>query len=280
MSITLKQAVAMQAVANPAEKIPAVEVYDLACSQKSLEIFDDAVVYSHIPCQLDHISILTSTAFSGAFSIVGKILLIGLELIPTARSVYNLQGKNALYHFLNVIVLNPLQVLTTILSTIIRVAFSILGIIIPDVSLHAFRIAAFVAQNGESLFDLALSGGPSEIPDVVITDEKNLIQSLDLKKVKHTLYRDCPSALADWAIQKLKPQPMRPFLTPINWVDSGKTEHKRTYILCEDDRDVHPITQLNVLKHYPCRIIKLKSGHFPFLSHINELGQILSMIKE
>lgn len=140
---------------------------------------------------------------------------------------------------------------------------------------HLFLIAAFVAQEGQSLLDIALAGGPSEIPNLLLTNEKNKTQSLDLTKAREALYHDCPSEIADWAIGQLQSSPMEPFERPIHWKDSGKTKEKRTYIVCENDRDVHVSTQIGILKNYPCKIIPLQVGHFPFLSHPKLLADIL-----
>lgn len=140
---------------------------------------------------------------------------------------------------------------------------------------HLFLIAAFVAQDGQSLLDIAIAGGPSEIPNLLISDEENKTQSLDLLKAKNALYHDCPSELADWAISRLQPQPIAPLVAPVHWKDSGRTKHKRTYILCEDDRDVHVTTQLGIVKNYPCQVVSIKSGHFPFLSQPKQLAEIL-----
>lgn len=69
---------------------------------------------------------------------------------------------------------------------------------------------------------------------------------------------------------------MEPFIRPIYWKDSGKTQDKRTYIVCEEDRDVHLTTQLSIIENYPCQIINFKSGHFPFLSNPKLLAEILT----
>lgn len=166
---------------------------------------------------------------------------------------------------------------------VILVAHSMSGILAaplldqyPEKISHLFLIAAYVSQNGKSLLDMAIAGGPSEIPDLLITDEKAKSQSLDLRKVKNALYHDCPSEVADWAIPQLQPQPMAPITTPIHWKDSGKTRHKRTYLFCEEDRDVHPITQSTILKDYPCDVVNLKTGHFPFLSNPQLVAEILT----
>ena len=76
-------------------------------------------------------------------------------------------------------------------------------------------------------------------------------------------------------MSNLQPQPVSPFMTPIYWKDSGKTINKRTYIFCEDDRDVHPITQQNILNKFPCEVVRIKAGHFPFLSKPKDLAKIL-----
>lgn len=141
---------------------------------------------------------------------------------------------------------------------------------------HLFLIAAFVAQNGQSLLDIALAGGPSEIPTMLIIDAEKKTQRLDLSKVKNAFYHDCPSELANWAIPQLQPQPIAPLTTPIKWIDSGKTRHKRTYLVCEKDRDVHITTQLGIIEQYPCRMVKLESGHFPFLSQNEKLAEVLT----
>lgn len=165
---------------------------------------------------------------------------------------------------------------------VVLVAHSMAGILCaplldayPDRISHLYLIAAYVPQEGRSLLDLAISGGPSEIPKLLITDEINKTQSLDLKKAKEAFYHDCPSDIADWALSRLQPQPMSLFNTPIYWKDSGKTKHQRTYIFCEDDREVHITTQQNVLQNYPCQTVSIKSGHFPFLSQPKQLADII-----
>lgn len=173
--------------------------------------------------------------------------------------------------------------ITKYTEPVILVAHSMSGILAaplldryPERISHLFLIAAFVAQNGQSMIDIAVAGGPSEIPPILIEDAKNNTQRLNLKKAKAALYYDCPSEVADWAISQLQPQPLAPLTTPVRWIDSGKTRHKRTYIFCEEDRDVHPTTQQNILEHYPCRVINLKAGHFPFLSIPEQLAELLS----
>lgn len=97
-----------------------------------------------------------------------------------------------------------------------------------------------------------------------------------LKKQKMLFSMTVPKNLLIGAIQRFQANLIAPFLTPINWKDSGKTKDKRTYIVCEDDRDVHLSTQLNILKNYPCPVIPFKSGRFPFLSKPKELAEILN----
>ncbi|CDZ80839.1 acetoin dehydrogenase E2 subunit dihydrolipoyllysine-residue acetyltransferase [Candidatus Rubidus massiliensis] len=141
---------------------------------------------------------------------------------------------------------------------------------------HLFLIAAYVAQNGKSLLDLAVKGKYSEIPHLLITDQQSKTQTLDLSKAKNALFHDCSDEIALWAMQRLQASPMEPFKAKVRWKDSGKAIDKRTYIVCELDRDVHITTQLDIIQSYPCKVIKLASGHFPFLSQPERLAQILT----
>jgi pimeloyl-ACP methyl ester carboxylesterase len=165
---------------------------------------------------------------------------------------------------------------------VVLVAHSMSGILaaplldsFPERIAHLFLVGAFVAQNGKSLLDIAIAGGPSEIPKVIINHPETRTQSLDPQKAKNALYHDVPSEIADWAIARLQPQAVAPFATPVHWKDSGKTCNKRTYILCQNDRDVHISTQLGIVNNYPCRTVSLPSGHFPFLSQPKQLADIL-----
>lgn len=166
---------------------------------------------------------------------------------------------------------------------VVLVAHSMSGILAaplldqyPERISHLFLIAAYVAQNGKSLLDLALAGGPSEIPKILLNDEENKTQRLELRNAKEALYHDCTEEAADWAISQLQAQPTIPLMTPVPWKDSGKTRDKRTYLFCEEDRDVHPLTQSKVLDDYPCKVVRLKSGHFPFISQPRQVADIIS----
>lgn len=170
---------------------------------------------------------------------------------------------------------------------VILVAHSMSGILAaplldcyPDKIAHLFLIAAYVAQNGQTLLDLALSGGPSVIPSLLLPKSDPLTQQLDPEKAKTTFFHGCPPVIAEWAASQLQPQPLLPLTTPVRWKDSGKTIHKRTYIFCEEDCDVHPITQQKIIGQYPCQVIKMKTGHFPFLSHPQECASIITTFND
>lgn len=165
---------------------------------------------------------------------------------------------------------------------VILVAHSMSGMIaaplldeLPKKIDHLFLIAAYMPQKGQSLLDIALSGGPSDLPSLIINNPDGFTQSLDLSQAGKMLYFDCPEKVVEWAVPQLQPQPIAPITAKVMWQDSGRAKEKRSYILCEEDRDVHPITQQVNIDHYPCRVIRMKSGHFPFLSHPDELAEIL-----
>jgi pimeloyl-ACP methyl ester carboxylesterase len=146
----------------------------------------------------------------------------------------------------------------------------------PELINHLYLISAFVPQNGKSLIDVALEYDLSLLPSILIDDPITNTHRLDLNGVDEVLYKGCDKATREWAKKQLIPQAKVPLLTPINWRDSGITKGRRTYIICEEDCDVNPVTQRFILKHYPCREISIRSGHFPFLSNTRELANILT----
>jgi hypothetical protein len=149
------------ATKNPTDivlSLPSSEDYNLECSEKSFEIFDYATQVDYLPTQFDHVCIVITNVVDAPFSVAGKVAWIGAEAFMTITCLVRLNGKDALYHFLNTLILDPLEVATTTISAIVRVISAILGIASPNVSLHGFRVAEiidfFILQSKVKLFRL------------------------------------------------------------------------------------------------------------------------------
>ncbi len=145
---------------------------------------------------------------------------------------------------------------------------------------HAFFIAAFLPSFGESLLDVALRYEGSDLPKILQVDPVNKVHMLDKEGAKEAFYHDCSDEIKDWAVNLLRPQPYVPLETPLDWEDSFVFPHKRTYIVCENDRAVCALAQRDMAKLHQAKIVKFDSGHFPFLSHPEELCEVLTNFRK
>ncbi len=80
-------------------------------------------------------------------------------------------------------------------------------------------------------------------------------------------YGDCSKADADWAISRLRPQPVAVYGTPVQRSEARWGRVPRYYIECLQDRAIPIADQREMLAATPCkRVIALDSAHSPFLS--------------
>ncbi|HXF29114.1 MAG TPA: alpha/beta hydrolase, partial [Chlamydiales bacterium] len=100
-----------------------------------------------------------------------------------------------------------------------------------------------------------------------------LASLLEKKGLKEILYHDCSEEIQNWAIPQLQDQPVAPLLEPITCHYSTDKQHLRTYLLCEDDRDVDPQAQRDMAKECPSKVVIMKTGHFPFLSQPEKIAE-------
>lgn len=142
---------------------------------------------------------------------------------------------------------------------------------------HVFFIGAFLPQCGQSLLDVAISYDDSDIPKILQEDRVNGLHILDKDGAKETLYHGCSEEVKEWASNQLRPQPYAPLQTPLEWEDSFQGVDKRVYIVCEQDRDVSVTAQRDMARNHRCRVVNMNCGHFPFLSHPDQLAKILTM---
>ncbi len=148
----------------------------------------------------------------------------------------------------------------------------------PDKIRHLYLVTCWIAQDGKSMMDVAVTYGyDSEIVNILQFDAINkthILTNTDL--AKEIFFHDCSPEIRDWAGSKLQPQPSKPMETPIEWVDSGKTKDKRTYVFCEFDRAITPSTQRDMVKQLPSKTVSIQSGHFPFLSQPQKFLEVIT----
>lgn len=136
-------------------------------------------------------------------------------------------------------------------------------------------VCAFLPRDGESL--QALAGTPEGAGDLI---QANMVVQppvaiLPPEGARIACYGTCRPELAQWAVERIGPQPLAPMGTPVSLGDAVDVLD-RHYILTTQDRAVPPPLQRRMARDSPCReIAELGCDHSPFLSATDDLVALL-----
>jgi pimeloyl-ACP methyl ester carboxylesterase len=131
-------------------------------------------------------------------------------------------------------------------------------------------LAAFMLEIGESLLGIA---GGSAPPFWEATPDGRAWRALNPEVV---FYNDCSPADIEWAMNRLQPQSASSFtetLVGANWQD-----HPSTYIVCERDQAL-PVVAQEAMSKRASEVVRLDSGHSPFISQPDQLVDLLSQFR-
>jgi len=101
----------------------------------------------------------------------------------------------------------------------------------------------------------------------------------DLAAAADLLFHDCDPDTVRWAYERLRPQALAPFLTPINLPNFWTTDVPRSYVTCTADRSgilasAEPfLARLGLRCAHP-----FWASHSPFLSRPTDLADLLVRI--
>ncbi len=112
-------------------------------------------------------------------------------------------------------------------------------------------------------------------------DEENGVVSLKMDGVREVAYGDCSEEDVEWAKSHLIPQPLAPFVTPVQVSETHYGSVRRTYIECLQDKAIGPAAQKRMYTDTPCeKVVSMETSHSPFLSQPEELaGHLDSLAK-
>jgi pimeloyl-ACP methyl ester carboxylesterase len=135
-------------------------------------------------------------------------------------------------------------------------------------------VCAFLPRDGESLVSLA--GTPEGAGDLV---QANMVvqppvATIAAQAARLALYGTCSPQRADWALERIGPQPLGPMGMPVALGDEIPTD--RYYVFTQQDRALPPALQRRMVRDVPCRdTAELDSDHSPFLSAPDDLAGLL-----
>ncbi|HEV8043727.1 MAG TPA: hypothetical protein VGP38_00990, partial [Rubrobacter sp.] len=141
-------------------------------------------------------------------------------------------------------------------------------------------LTAFLLPDGKSLLETAQTDEESIVFPNADVDEGKGIVTVHEDKAKDVFYGDCSEEDAEKAKERLIPQPLAPFATPVS-VSEAFGRVRRTYITCLQDRAIGPAAQERMYTESPCeKVVSMETSHSPFLSSPEELaGHLDSLAK-
>lgn len=142
-------------------------------------------------------------------------------------------------------------------------------------------LTAFLLPDGATLLGTAQSDEEAIISPYLTVDEERGIITVRGDKVRDIFYGDCPEEDAERARERLIPQPLAPFVTPVGVSEQNFGRIRRAYVECLRDRAIGPVTQKRMYGALPCEeVVSMETDHSPFLSAPEELAGVLDRLAQ
>jgi len=144
----------------------------------------------------------------------------------------------------------------------------------PDQIAALVYVAAFLPRDGQSLIDIAQlpEGAGDQVQANMVVDGDPPVGTMPATAAPGTFYGSCTEEQAAWATARLGPQPMEPFVTPVNLGERGTAGLRRSYVICTQDRALPTPLQRRLVQDNPCdEVVEIDTDHSPFLSATSEL---------
>lgn len=149
----------------------------------------------------------------------------------------------------------------------------------PDKIDKLIYLAAYLAQNGQSFFDLYGQDQHSLLPHNSSIDAEAGTHMINSEIYQQALYADCTPEINALAANLLTPEPNLPRTQNISISEKNFGRVPRYYIECLNDKAVSLPLQRLMHKAMPCRqVLSLQSSHSPFFSQPKALVEtVLSL---
>ncbi len=178
------------------------------------------------------------------------------------------------------------RIVDSVPEQVVLVGHSRGGIVISEVAEHRPRrirtlvyLSAFLARDGECLFDLAGSDETSLVPPNMVMSEDKSFSTMRDEALRDAFYGECSDD--DFALARLSVQaePTLPLATPLQITDANYGSVPRVYIECLRDKAIPIALQRRMQAALPCRqVLALDSDHSPFFSRPDELAAHLGTL--
>ena len=138
-------------------------------------------------------------------------------------------------------------------------------------------LAAYLPQNGQSLFELVESDPESRGEGVILNEDEGWLQFPE-EAARDAFGTDVTDAVWDRYWARTRPEPLAPLVTPVFTTEENFGRVPRVYLQTLRDRGVSPALQHRMRHALPCRVVSIDSGHMPMLSAPRQLAQLLTSL--
>ena len=195
------------------------------------------------------------------------------------RSAGNVITTTDYVNSLHALVLEQNQPVILVGHSMGGMVISQLAELIPDKIRTLVYLAGFLLVQGESINDFeSRVEGSLLAPNLVMSKDKSSLR-IPKHNVREALYSDCNETDYQYALAHLQPQPVLPFLTPVNLLDARHGIVPKVYIECLLDKALPVSAQRFMYGRTVCnKIFSLEAAHSPFFSVYNNLANTLMQI--
>ena len=134
-------------------------------------------------------------------------------------------------------------------------------------------VAAFLPADGQSLVDLTKlpEGAGDMVQENMVVEGEPPVATMPAAAAREAFYGLCPPDQAAWATERLRPQPLAPFVTPVQL--GAAALPPRAYVIAAQDRAIPTALQRRLVADDPdVDAVELDADHSPFLSRPAELA--------
>lgn len=136
-------------------------------------------------------------------------------------------------------------------------------------------VCAYVPRAGRSLVDMRRGAREQPILGYIKKTPDGVAYEFRADAVQTAMFHDCPDGTAAYALARLRPQPITPQATPLDF-GTNAASVPRSYILCANDRTIPPPEQAAMTEDWPAGTVHtLDCGHAPFFAAPDALAALL-----
>jgi pimeloyl-ACP methyl ester carboxylesterase len=216
-------------------------------------------------------------------------IIIGLQAFASVYPV-NMPGRTAENSraYRQITLSNYVNAVESCLSQLseptILVGHSLAGLTIsqvaenhPDKIKKIIYLTAFIPRSGECMFDITASiKTPGISTEITASPKENKIDIQPSQRTCSLFYNTTNQLLADKALNRLFPEPLKPFATPVTLSNACYGRVPKAYIKCLNDQALLPVDQeIMIKKSNISEVYFLQTDHSPFLSNPTELVNII-----